>query len=129
MARESTAVVGSGISILREQQQVPRVNGSNTVLANYEDVNSLLGVVQNSGLSITNDAVHLTGPGSRMTQRRKIIIQNLGSDNLFIGDTNVTTSNGIQISSGLLLELNVLSYGDIYGISAGTSDVRILEMR
>lgn len=135
MARESSAIAGSGISVLREgltpnsKGAVLALRGTNSVVVNYEDIGSKLGIVQSSGLVVSDIAIHVTGPENRLRGRRQLMIQNLGSDIAYIGDSGVTTSNGFQIPSGDILSLNVLDLGDIYAISAGTSDLRILELK
>lgn len=129
MARESSAIVGSGISALREQQDVRSMRGSNTVITNYEDIHSALGVVQSTAVSAGIMTSHLSLPANRLRGRRKIIIQNLGSDNAFIGGADVTTSNGLRLASGERLELDVLDFGDIWIVSDGSADVRLLEIR
>lgn len=129
MAVESSAHVGSGIQVLREVHNVRALRGSNSVVVNYEDVNSSLGVTASSGLTVAGDAVHLTGPTTRMRGRRKLLIQNLGAGLLYIGPSTVTAANGLEIAVDAILELDVLDFGNIYGISDGVSDVRVLELR
>jgi hypothetical protein len=129
MARESSAIVGSGISALREQQDVRSMRGSNAVITNYEDVNSCLGVVQSTARPVGGITTQLTLPAYRLRGRRKIIVQNLGSDNVFIGGADVSTSNGLRLGSGEKLELDVLDFGDIWVVSDGSADVRVLEIR
>lgn len=132
MAYESTAIVGSGVSALREPsvQNVRNMRGSNHVLVNYEDINSVLGIAQNSGLTVTTGAVQLTGPATRLRGRRKLMIQNLGASIAYIGGTSgVTTANGVRVGSGELMTLDVLDFGDLWVVSAGTSDIRVMELR
>ncbi len=135
MAYESSVRVGSGISVLRlglvpgNDLEIPGLRGSNAVVVNYEDIESKVGIIQASGLTVVTDAVHVTGPENRLRGRRQLIIQNLGAGAVYIGDSTVTTSDGLEIASGVLLSLNVLDVGDIYAISASTSDVRILELK
>lgn len=135
MAFESSVRVGSGVSVLREglvpgfPTRLPGMRGSNAVIINYEDLSSMLGVIQSSGLEVVNDAVHVSGPTTRLRGRRQLLIQNLGADIAYVGDSSVTTSDGLAVPSGTTLTLNVLDVGNIYIISAGTSDVRILELK
>lgn len=131
MAYESTAIVGSGVSALREPsvQNVRNMRGSNGVVVNYEDINSMLGIVQSSGLHVPGSRVQLTGPATRLRGRRQLLIQNLGAGNVFIGGSNVTTSNGVQVSSGSMITLDVLDFGDLWAVSNSTADVRVMEMR
>jgi hypothetical protein len=129
MARESSAIVGSGISALREQQDVRSMRGSNAVITNYEDVNSCLGVAQSTAVSASGVAAQITSAASRLRGRRKVIVQNLGAGAAFLGGSDVSTSNGLKLASGERLELDVLDFGDIYVVSDSTADVRILEIR
>jgi hypothetical protein len=57
------------------------------------------------------------------------MIQNLGAGNAFIGNSGVTTSNGVRVASGEIMRMDVLDFGDIWVVSASTSDVRVLELR
>lgn len=135
MAYESSVRAGSGISVMREglvpgyPQPLPGMRGTNSVILNYEDIQSKVGTIQTSGLTVTGAAVHLSGPANRLRGRRQLTIQNLGAGNLFIGGSNVTTSNGVRVGSGEILTLDVLDIGDIYGVSNATADVRILELK
>lgn len=135
MARESSAIAGSGISALREgltpnnKGAVPAIRGTNSVVANYEDINSCLGIVRSSAVTIGTTRSQLTPEADRLHGRRKIIIAN-GSTEIFIGGSDVTSSNGLRLAANARLELDVLDIGDLYGITAsGTSDVRILELK
>lgn len=129
MAFESTAVAGSGISALREVHSLRAMRGSNAVITNYEDVNSVLGIIQNSGLAVGGTAVQLTSPENRLRGRRRVIVQNLGAGDLYLGNSNVTTSNGLEIGANTSLTLDVLDLGDIWVVSASTSDVRVVELK
>ena len=142
MAHESSVRAGSGVSVLREglvpgyPQAIPGMRGTNNVVVNYEDINSMLGVVQTSGLVVTTDAVQVAGPATRLRGRRQLSVQNLGSPNgagdgtAYIGgDASVTASNGLQVPSGTTTTLNILDVGDVYIVSADVSDVRVVELK
>lgn len=135
MAVESSVRAGSGVSILREglvpgfPTALPGMRGTNSVVINYEDINSKIGIIQSSGLHVANFPVQITGDAERLRGRREVRIQNLGVGAVFIGDAGVTTTGGLQIPSGNILTLSVLDVGDIYAISASTSDLRILELK
>ena len=131
MVVESTAFLGSGVSALREPSigNVRTMRGGNAVVVNYEDINSLLGIIQNSGLTVAAAPLQLTGPATRLRGRRHVMVQNLGAGNAFIGNSGVTTTNGVRVASGELLRMDVLDFGDIWVVSASTSDVRVLELR
>lgn len=131
MAYESTAVIGSGVSVLREPavQNVRHMRGSNSVVINYEDFNSLLGISRSSQLLASGVAQEATNPLSRLSARRKMILQNLGPSNSFIGSSEVTTSTGVRVASGEMFTVDILDYSEIWVVSEGISDVRVMELR
>ena len=131
MAYESTAVVGSGVSVLREPgvQNVRNMRGSNSVVVNYEDFNSLLGISRSSQVTASGVAREVTDRADRLSGRRKMFLQNLGPDHLFIGSSNVTPFNGIMITSGTIFTVDILDYSEIWIVSQGISDVRVMELR
>lgn len=63
--------------------------------------------------------------------RRGAIIQNRGASSVFLGkDSDVTTSNGIELASGQSFEIKNGEYmGAVYGITAasGSANVRYWE--
>lgn len=61
--------------------------------------------------------------------RRMVHIQNLGADQLYVGDSAVTTTGSNKGGTRLVTGEDVSFVGDvpIYGVSVGTSDVRIQE--
>lgn len=135
MARESTAILGSGISVLREglapgrAELLTRLGGTNSVVINYEDINSCMGLSASSAVNATDTPAQLTPVSSRLRGRRKIVINN-GATVVFIGPSTVTAANGLRLAVGATLHLDVLDIGDIYIVTAsGTSDVRILELK
>lgn len=67
---------------------------------------------------------------TNLANRRKVIVQNMGSKDMFFGHNNsVTTANGIRISAGSSAELEFGATLDLYGITAsGTADARYLEV-
>jgi hypothetical protein len=80
-------------------------------------------------------AVSLTSSASLIVvannQRKGILIVNNGAGTAYFGmDVNVTTSNGLPITANGSLNLTGLYdawRGNIYGISASTSDIRFWE--
>jgi hypothetical protein len=59
------------------------------------------------------------------TGRKNIIIQALDRD-IYIGDSGVTTANGIHVLAGGSAKLAVQSA--VYGIAIGVTDTRIMEL-
>lgn len=80
-----------------------------------------------SAVSVANTATQLVS--SALTERKEIIVQNLESRAIFLGNNLVTTSTGIRVPARGSITLKVGPGIDFYGITAsGTADVRILEL-
>lgn len=83
--------------------------------------------VEETAVSVTTTATAL--PATNLTGRRYILIQNLGGAQMFLGGSGVTAANGIRIAAGASWEGEVGDDVNLFAIkSAGTSDVRVLEL-
>jgi hypothetical protein len=66
------------------------------------------------------------GSSSAQLGQGPCLVQNLGPDDLYVGVSDtVTTGDGIRISAGDSASVGFTS-SPLYGISSGTSDVRLL---
>ena len=65
-----------------------------------------------------------------LSGRRKILIQNVGSNEVFLGASGVTAANGIELKKRTSVELELGEHVDIYAICSATetTSLRILEM-
>ena len=64
-----------------------------------------------------------------LVNRKSILIQNIGTKNIFIGNSGVTVSNGIRLSSGSSAEFAITDNVNVYAIAqTGTSEVRVMEL-
>jgi hypothetical protein len=105
------------------------MRGSNSVVINYEDINSMLGL-QSSGLQVAGNAIQVSGPDTRLAGRRQLQVQNLGTDPVYIGgDSSVSSTEGVRVPSGDSITLNLLDIADVWIVSGGSSDVRVLELK
>ena len=85
--------------------------------------------IAHAALSVGLTQIAAQAGGSPLTNRRGILIQNLGTKSIFIGATGVTTSSGIEIQSKTSLWLAISEATTMYAIStAATQDVRVLEV-
>jgi hypothetical protein len=84
--------------------------------------------IKNSAQSVTTTASALAG--TPLANRVKMLIQNLGTKDIFIGsDNTVTDSNGVKIPRGASAEFMFSAASTPHAITdSGTADVRILEM-
>jgi len=78
--------------------------------------------------SITSTATKVIT--TNLANRRKVIVQNLGSKDMFFGhDVSVTAATGILISAGSSVELELGATLDVYAITASsTADARYFEV-
>lgn len=64
-----------------------------------------------------------------LANRRKILIQNVSSKAIFIGNSGVTVSTGIKVPAASSAEFEVSENCNLFGITAsGSADVRIMEI-
>lgn len=91
--------------------------------------------VNRSGQSATYDTTTVANTatdliGTDLANRIKVIVQNTSNKNVFIGsDASVTTANGLRLSAGSSIELEVGAGVNLHGItSTGTADVRYFEV-
>ena len=82
--------------------------------------------------TLTNHAIAVTTLVKLTTQRtpatrNAVLVQNTGADVLFIGGPAVATTDGVRLAANehLVIEGQV----DLWGISAGTSNVRVIEFQ
>ena len=70
-------------------------------------------------------------PTTALTGRTRILIQNVSAgaaNSVFVGGAGTTTGDGIRISAGAAVTLDIGDDVTLSGISGGTADVRILEL-
>lgn len=80
-----------------------------------------------AAVSVGNTATDLVG--SDLANRKRILVQNLGTKKIYVGNSGVTTANGIEVFAGGSIELDIGPGIDLYAIS-GTAgqDVRVMEL-
>jgi hypothetical protein len=78
-------------------------------------------------VSVSTSAVAL--PASALSARKYLLVQNLGSREIYVGPSGVSTSSGLRLSPGSVGEFRLGASVSLYGIAAGgTQDVRALEL-
>lgn len=136
MAYESSIIVGSGQNPLKQSdgQLCPNpitkerhLRGTQVVLINPEDASA-----GGSGLAtqVTVGTSPIKLPTAPLKYRRAIAIHNNDSTNpIYIGfSSDVTTGTGFPIAAGACLPMDINGAVEVYGISGGSIDVRILEL-
>jgi len=65
---------------------------------------------------------------SQLAARKFMWVQNLGNKAIFVGKSGVTTSNGLRLSPGSVLEIRLGPAVSMHAVSqSGTQDTRIME--
>lgn len=82
---------------------------------------------QTSVFSATTTAAEIAA--TPLANRKKMIIQNLGNNDVYIGENNsVTSSNGIRLPKGASLEFEFGDGSNIWALTASsTADLRVSE--
>ena len=134
MAREVTVAVGSGLTPginglgVNAVTQERNLVGTAVVVINPED-NAVAGPLRADQLSVGTTASKLPPPGSgHLDHRREIRIHNLGGDTLFIGQSGVTVNDGFPVTSGNSIALEAKTVVDLWGVSDGSADIRMLQL-
>lgn len=87
-------------------------------------------VAQDALFSTVSVAITATDlVASELANRRKMLIQNVSNRTIFLGESTVTAANGLRLSAGSSIELEVGPQINLYAIAVGgTADVRILQL-
>jgi len=86
----------------------------------------IAGKIVNGNRNISSTAA--TIPTTAATGRIFLMVKNNGANTVYLGDANVTTSNGMPLEPGDVLSFDLKQEVPLYGITAsGSSDVRSLE--
>ena len=144
MVREYSTVIGSGTVPhlqtsppynlaagsypIPDQRSALRVrSGEGSVILNPEDFSVAIGLKQQA---ITVDGTAVKLPTTALENRRALVLHNAGVGTLYIGTSNVTVANGFPVLSGEKIAIDIQSNPNVavWGVSASTSDIRILEL-
>ena len=66
-------------------------------------------------------------PTTALTYRKTLMILNISTNVVYIGDSGVTTSNGFPLYPRAQISISIEDDIILYGISTGSSEIRILE--
>lgn len=82
-----------------------------------------------ASVAVTVGATEVALPTTALAGRRRMMIQNVSSNDIYVGPTGVTTSSGLRVSKGSTLSIEIGEDVLLYGIagSAGNS-VRVFEL-
>ena len=101
--------------------------GDGSILLNPEDLSVSIGL-RSSVVSVTTAATPL--PAIPLEFRRALVIHNSGSSTVFLGGSIVTTVAGLPLLAGEKIAFDIQNNQnvEVYAISTGTVEVRIMEL-
>lgn len=101
--------------------------GDGIVVLNPEDFSVSIGF-RNLAITVGTSAVPL--PANPLEYRRALVISNNGGNTIFIGDSSVTTSNGLPLAAGEKIAFDIQNNPNVvvYAVAGSDTDVRILEL-
>jgi len=84
--------------------------------------------IQSAAVSVGTTATALNAAESAGSDRVSLVVYNNGASTIYVGGSDVTTSNGVPIAAGASLAVNELDVAErLYGIVAsGTVEARVL---
>lgn len=101
--------------------------GDGIVLLNPEDFSVSIGL-RPTAVTVGGSPTAL--PANPLEYRRALVIHNNGASTIYLGDSSVTTSNGLPLVAGEKIAFDIAGNPNvvIYAIAVGSIDVRILEL-
>lgn len=101
--------------------------GDGVVVLNPEDFSVSIGI-RPQAITVTTSATPL--PSNPLEYRRALAIHNNSSITIYIGDQNVTVSNGFPLVAGEKIALDIANVPNVtvYAVAASSAEVRILEV-
>ena len=86
-------------------------------------------VMEFGGVSVTTSQVALQVGGAALTNRRGILVQNLGTGSIYVGKTGVLATTGFKIAPESSMWFAASEAVALFAIAAsGTQDVRLTEV-
>jgi hypothetical protein len=83
-------------------------------------------------LTVGATATEVKVGSSALGKRHTVVINNVSGNSIYYGwDSNVTTSNGLELQAGetVVLSLDIEYSQKIYAIASANTEVRIAELR
>ena len=91
------------------------------------DVIALRNGISQGTITVTTSATKI--PTTALAGRRCIIIINISTGSIYIGNSSVTTATGYQLYSQQSISIDAGEQIDVYGIAGSSLEARYLEIR
>lgn len=101
--------------------------GDNSIIVNPEDFSVSIGLRQ-AAITVSTSAVPL--PANPLEYRRALVIHNNGNFAIYLGNSDVTTSDGLPLAAGEKIAFDIQGNPNVvvYAIASTSVDVRIMEL-
>jgi hypothetical protein len=101
--------------------------GDGAVVLNPEDFSVSIGLLSSA---VTVGTVATPLPANPLEYRRALVVHNNGSNTVFLGDSTVTTNNGMPLAAGEKIAFDIQNNPNVvvYAIAGSNTDVRIMEL-
>lgn len=101
--------------------------GDGVVVLNCEDFSVSIGL-RTLAVVVGTSATPL--PLNPLEYRRALVVHNNGGNVIFIGDSSVTTSNGLPLVAGEKISFDIQNNPNVvvYGVAGADTDIRIMEL-
>lgn len=101
--------------------------GDGAIILNPEDFSVSIGL-RTQAITVGGTAVAL--PSNPLEYRRALVVHNNGSSVIYLGDSSVTTSNGMPLAAGEKIAFDIQGTPNVavFAISASSVDVRVMEL-
>lgn len=101
--------------------------GDGVVIVNPEDFSVNIGLTTEA-ITVSTSIVPL--PASPLEYRRALVVHNDGAVDIFLGDSAVTTANGLTLAAGEKIAFDIQGNPNvqIYAVCATSAEVRIMEL-
>lgn len=127
----SKPVTGTDVNFKRGQDAVIINSAANPIpvtgTIDVEVSNDEIGATRKSSTVVIDGTIRVIGEAyTKLATRNFIMIQPEGGD-IYIGDSSVTTANGLLLKDGETMELKVEAAQEMYAVSAGSITCRLFE--
>jgi hypothetical protein len=90
-------------------------------------INDATQTMAHSAVTVAVTATDLVG--TDLVNRKRLLVQNVGNKDMYVGGASVTAANGIYLPKGSSIELDAGASVDLYAIAVGGStQARVLEL-
>lgn len=82
-----------------------------------------------ASVEVTVGATEVALPTTALAGRRRMFLQNVSNNDIYVGPTGVTTASGLRVAKGAALSLEIGEHVALFGIAGGAGNaMRVFEL-